>query len=313
MANINTSDMFAKRVFQGLLRSGGIQQRSGSVAAELQANQLTWDQLRALSTYDKPAAPTMEENAFYDKYKAKLEKIKLTDPEKYKSAMESIYGKKKTDEAASVEPVTKPSSDIEGSSMMSRMQSTSKHEKEATDKKSAPRKGLNEIIKLELLADKSISEITKIWSEYYSKKDGVLYAAVPAEKYIRIKSKGKECPQFLYALPRQEGFEFLLGQCSGDDWYYTQLLSYQTHGEFAPYALSLNYYTELVEDKGIVLMKGEIASEDLKPEMATLLVHQTQLMYGSDENFELVKTMHEKPDDFKHMAIIDVCKKAGVF
>ena len=60
-------------------------------------------------------------------------------------------------------------------------------------------------------------------------------------------------------------------------------------------------------------MKGEIASDDVGPELATLLVHQTQLMYGSDENFELVKTMHERPDDFKHMDIIDVCKKSGVF
>ena len=310
MANINTSDMFAKRVFQGLLRSGGIQQRAVPSFSQ-QAAAPTLAQLAGLSTYDKPAAPSIEENAYYDKYKAKLEKIKLTDPEKYKSAMEAIYGKNKKDETTAAKS---DGSDIKGSSMMERMQRTSKNEQpESKEKEAAPRKGLNDIIKLDLLADKSSSEIAEIWTQYYSTKDRVLYATLPVDKYVRIKSKGKECPQFLYALPREEGFEFLLGQCSNDDWYYTPLLAFQTHGEFAPYSLSVNYYTELAEEKGIVLMKGEIASDDLGPELATLLVHQTQLMYGSDENFELVKTMHERPDDFKHMDIIDVCKKAGVF
>ena len=310
MANINTSDMFAKRVFQGLLRSGGIQQRAVPSFSQ-QAATPTLAQLAGLSTYDKPAAPSIEENAYYDKYRAKLEKIKLTDPEKYKSAMEAIYGKNRNDETSAAKS---DRSDIKGSSMLERMQSTSKNEQpESKEKEAAPRKGLNDIIKLDLLADKSSSEIAEIWTQYYSTKDRVLYATVPVDKYVRIKSKGKECPQFLYALPREEGFEFLLGQCSNDDWYYTPLLAFQTHGEFAPYSLSVNYYTELAEEKGIVLMKGEIASDDLGPELATLLVHQTQLMYGSDENFELVKTMHERPDDFKHMDIIDVCKKSGVF
>ena len=302
--------MFAKRVFQGLLRSGGIQQRAVPSLSQ-QAAAPTLAQLAGLSTYDKPAAPSIEENAYYDKYKAKLEKIKLTDPEKYKSAMEAIYGKNRNDETSAAKS---DGSDIKGSSMLERMQSTSKNEQpESKEKEAAPRKGLNDIIKLDLLADKSSSEIAEIWTQYYSTKDRVLYATVPVDKYVRIKSKGKECPQFLYALPREEGFEFLLGQCSNDDWYYTPLLAFQTHGEFAPYSLSVNYYTELAEEKGIVLMKGEIASDDLGPELATLLVHQTQLMYGSDENFELVKTMHERPDDLKHMDIIDVCKKSGVF
>ena len=225
--------------------------------------------------------------------------------------MEAIYGENKKDETSAAKS---DRSDIKGSSMLERMQSTSKNEQpESKEKEAAPRKGLNDIIKLDLLADKSSSEIAEIWTQYYSTKDRVLYATVPVDKYVRIKAKGKECPQFLYALPREEGFEFLLGQCSNDDWYYTPLLAFQTHGEFAPYSLSVNYYTELAEEKGIVLMKGEIASDDIGPELATLLVHQTQLMYGSDENFELVKTMHERPDDFKHMDIIDVCKKACVF
>ena len=171
MANINTSDMFAKRVFQGLLRSGGIQQRAVPSFSQ-QATTPTLAQLAGLSTYDKPAAPSIEENAYYDKYKAKLEKIKHSDPEKYKSAMEAIYGKNRNDETSAAKS---DGSDIKGSSMLERMQSTSKNETpETKEKEAAPRKGLNDIIKLDILADKSSSEIAEIWTKYYSTKGRVL-------------------------------------------------------------------------------------------------------------------------------------------
>lgn len=317
MANLNPSDMYARKVFQSLLRTGGIQLRNANVSGEMAAGPnhpvISLAQLARLSTYDKPAAPTIEQNEYYDKYREKLEKIRYTHPEKYKAALESIYGEKS--EKSDSSPQASTSSDIKGSSMMERMKSTSKPDTDSTPAgaKAAGRKGLDDIVKLELLADKSVAEITQIWAQYYATKEGTIYATIPVEKYARLKAKGKECPLFIYALPRDSGYEFVLGQCNNDDWYYTPLLAYQTHGEFAPFSLSINFYTELADDKSVVLMRGEIASQDLPAELATLLVHQTQLMYGSDENFELVQNMHKKPDEFKHMEIIDICKKAGLF
>jgi len=302
MASGNLSDMHAKRLLNAAFNIRA--PAATSVANQPTSALLT--HLAKLSTYDKPAAPTIEENTYYDKYREKLEKIKQSKPQEYEAAMKKIYGEKnKPAEAKQAE------SDVKGSSVLERMKSSSVSHSQTPQ--SSKRKSLDSIIKLELLQDKSSEEIGQIWNQYYATKENVLFATLPVGKYHRLREKGNECPMFVYALPRESGYEFMLGQCTNDDWYFTPLLAYQTHGEYAPYSLSVQYYTELADARGIVLMKGEISQEDLKPELATLLVHQTQFMYGSEENFKLVKSMHTNPNEFKHMDIVELCKKAGIF
>ncbi|XP_067928070.1 ATP synthase mitochondrial F1 complex assembly factor 1-like [Watersipora subatra] len=309
MANVNLSDMLARKLIKSALRS-----TSTSGISPAPRYSLTAAQIVNLSTFDRPAAVSLEENEYFLKYKDKLEKIKHTKPREYEAAIKKIYGDKTAKGDKSVE-TKELSSDVTQSSILSRMQASSKVNDpvQSSSKRSPQNRCLDSIIKLELLHGKSASEIQEIWNEYYSKKEGTVFATIPVEKYKRLKSKGQEFPLFIYPLPRESGYEFMLGQCSEDDWYYTPLIAYQTHGEYAPFSLTIQYYTELAESKGIVLMVGEIASQDLKPEHATILVHQTQLMYGSDENLALVRLMNEKPDEFQHMDVINTCKKAGLF
>ena len=63
--------------------------------------------------------------------------------------------------------------------------------------------------------------------------------------------------QFLFPLPRKEGYEFIVVQFEGKEAHFTTLINYQAFTENAPECLSLVHYTELMEDKGIVLMVGE--------------------------------------------------------
>jgi len=268
---------------------------------------LSLAQLTGLSTYDKPASQTVEKNEFYDKYKAKIDKLKQENPEKYSSAVEQVYKPKK--------PETKATPDLTlTQSAMQKAMGASARGEDNSEKRSAPeRKGLNSIMKLEMLKNETPENITKIWNAYHGQKDNCVFAVIPAIKYQRLRAKGTQHPTFIYAVPREQGFEFMLGQCSVDDWYYTPLVAYQAHQEYAPYSLAIRYYTELIDSKGLVLMLGEIASDDLKPELATLLVHQTTLFYGSDENFRLVETMNKQPSEFKHMDVVDICKRTGFF
>lgn len=92
--------------------------------------------------------------------------------------------------------------------------------------------------------------------------------------------------QFLYALPRKEGYEFFLGQWAGQELHFTSLIniqvkrpadglsyipvdslqfvnahswfSFQTLGENAPSQLILYHYSDLKQDKDIVLMTAEM-------------------------------------------------------
>ena len=63
--------------------------------------------------------------------------------------------------------------------------------------------------------------------------------------------------QFLFPLPRQQGYEFVVVQFDGNQAHFTTLINYQAYQENAPECLTLVHYTELAEEKGLVLMVGE--------------------------------------------------------
>lgn len=63
--------------------------------------------------------------------------------------------------------------------------------------------------------------------------------------------------QFLFPLPRKQGYEFVVVQFEGKEAHFTTLINYQAYKENAPECLTLIHYTELAKEKGIVLMVGE--------------------------------------------------------
>ncbi len=58
-------------------------------------------------------------------------------------------------------------------------------------------------------------------------------------------------------MPRKQGYEFVVVQFQGNEAHFTTLINYQAYSENAPECLTLVHYTELAEEKGIVLMVGE--------------------------------------------------------
>lgn len=65
------------------------------------------------------------------------------------------------------------------------------------------------------------------------------------------------CGQFLFPLPRQQGYEFIIVQFAGNEAHFTTLINYQAYQANAPECLTIVHYPELAEDKGVVLMVGE--------------------------------------------------------
>lgn len=101
--------------------------------------------------------------------------------------------------------------------------------KKPLDGKSAaevPFKKLDDIMKLDLLQDKTADELKDIWLQYHKEKD-VLVATIPTETYKLLEQRSKEHPIFIFPLPRSQGFEFFLLQFSGNTVHFTPLLCYQ--------------------------------------------------------------------------------------
>ncbi|RXN07495.1 ATP synthase mitochondrial F1 complex assembly factor 1 [Labeo rohita] len=240
-------------------------------------------QFRAFSMKKEPE---LEENPYYSKYEEKIRKLRSSKPQEYKVRMEKRREVK-------TEPL--------GQS------------KQAEFVKYMEKQTLGSILNLDMVQEKSGSDIAELWMQYFSKKD-TISAVIPGSTFDIIFGRAKSCPTFLYALPQKEGYEFFIGQWAGHELHFTSLINVQTMGENAPSQLILYHYTDLQKDKGIVLMTAEMDSKFVTVHQAQCLANQVQLFYGSQrlETFRLVETFNHQPAEFKHMAVIAELEQSGI-
>jgi ATP synthase F1 complex assembly factor 1 len=165
-------------------------------------------------------------------------------------------------------------------------------------------KSLDQIMHLDLIKDKDPETISQIWNQHYANRQG-LSAVLPLESYQRLKERSLKYPSFILPLPRDEGAEIFWIQFSGSQCYITSLAEYKLRVEQArPYVI-LTHYDDLANEKGIVLMRGELCEDDkgkllMEANDAQLLVYQIQQFYvtGGEEKQRLLETFHERPNEF---------------
>lgn len=92
-------------------------------------------------------------------------------------------------------------------------------------------KSLADIMKVELLQDKTKEEIEHIWLEYHKSKE-VIVATIPLEKFTVQMERGYKYPLFVIPLPRSQGFEFFLLQFAANTVHFTPLICYQVFSFF---------------------------------------------------------------------------------
>lgn len=165
-------------------------------------------------------------------------------------------------------------------------------------------KKLSDILKIEMFEDKTAEEIKQIWLEYHKTKDCVC-AILDVSHYEQLMATGQEHPVFIFPIPRNQGYEFIMHQFAGNTIHFTPLLCYQVHKENAPECLNLTHYTDFKE-KGLILMRGEVDTKVLSPQEAQCLVNQLQLYYCMKDpsKLELLKIFTKTPEKFKHMDVI---------
>lgn len=218
-------------------------------------------------------------NPFYSKYTDKLKNFQESSGEEFQKRVDVLLSEKKKEQESKEENKEKPN----------QLKSDS----------------LDSILNLELVQNKSAEEISVLWKQYFEKKD-VIYASITTDEYREIERKAKEFSKFLYPLPRQEGYEFFVQQWNANICHFTTLLSYQTYKENSPSCLSLRHYTELAEEKGIVLMVGYPDLNILSVHESQLLALQVKMFYGiqSALKFNLVRVFNNSPETFQHMQLV---------
>jgi len=233
----------------------------------------------------------LKHNPFYDKYAMKINKLKVENPDQFITRLETNFARKneKTSTSkCSVSAPKQPKPDITNA--------TSSFTKQ---------KKLDDVMKVELLEDKTAKEISQIWTEYYRSKSNSICAIMPSHNYQKIRERAVKFDTFVFSLPRDEGYEFILTQFASNEFHFTSVINYQAYRENAPECLTIVYYSDLEVDKGITLMCGQYDPNVLNGVDAQFLANQIQLYYAGDGNhLELLKKFKYSPDTWSHNDII---------
>jgi ATP synthase F1 complex assembly factor 1 len=97
---------------------------------------------------------------------------------------------------------------------------------------------------------------------------------------------------FILPLPRENGVEmhfmqFKFPEAKVSHVLFTSLLEYKTHGEFARPHTTVMHFEDLTEEKGIVLMRGEIDNgHGMGLDDARMLMIGVQKLFGADASSE---------------------------
>ncbi|XP_059480525.1 ATP synthase mitochondrial F1 complex assembly factor 1 isoform X2 [Neocloeon triangulifer] len=251
--------------------------------------------IMSTSRLAEKALENLQTNPYFDKYAKKIAVLQETSPEEFvarleETALEKMKKKKEEEESRKCSTAASSGSKLQTDTLL----------------QSKP-KALSEVMKTELIEGKSADEIKKIWQQYYGIKDAVA-AVIPPASFKEILENGKKHPLFLFPLPRSNGYEFIVTQFSGNEIHFTTLINYQarTHKENSPECLTLIHYTDLMESKGIVLMRGEYDNNILNASEAQCLANQVQLYYGqpSESKKKLLETFTNNPTAFRHMDLV---------
>ncbi|XP_068206604.1 ATP synthase mitochondrial F1 complex assembly factor 1 [Palaemon carinicauda] len=265
------------------LRIGSIVRRVSITMSERPVSTSSYAMVKAIEE--------LEKNPYFEKYAGKIAKYQKTNPEEFLNKFE------KGKEIKESQPGGHGFSEV------------AKKAKEPLPKAAytfAPQKKLESILKTDLLKDKSNEEVQFIWTEHFKNRNAVS-GVIPSATYDQLHENTLKYPMFLFALPRDQGYEFIVVQFAGHEAHFTPLINYQAYQENAPECLTLVHYPDLKEERGIVLMHGEYNKDIVNAFEAQCLVNQLQMYYGGLDSakLELVKTFHTSPDKFKHGDLIN--------
>lgn len=230
-------------------------------------------------------------NPYYDKYAEKIAQIQKTAPEEFKTRVVTL--------------ASKTSKKIEPSKERQYSQLLQPKEKIEGPVQTNEAK-LNDILKIDLIQDKSAEEIEAIWAKYHLEKEDCVAAVIPAKDYEILEQRSSKYKTFLFPLPRSQGYEFIMCQFELNSVHFTPLLYFQVHKENAPECLTITHYKEFKDDKGIVLMRGEYDKNVLNPKEAQCLANQLQLYYvqNDEQKLRLLEEFVSNPDGFDYMDLV---------
>ncbi|KAL8857692.1 MAG: hypothetical protein Q9178_005727 [Gyalolechia marmorata] len=165
-------------------------------------------------------------------------------------------------------------------------------------------------------------EIEYIWRLRHANSSTSLCAIIPSQTYLRIQQTARKYPHFILPLPREGSpgaeIHFLQWSFPASDTatvMFTHLAEYKLRGEFSQPHTTITMHLELMEEKGLVLMQGQVVEgRGVNVEEARWLVLCLQKFYGGTEGDHvsrrrLLEKFSQGDETFRVEDLVDEAEK----
>lgn len=168
----------------------------------------------------------------------------------------------------------------------------------------APRE-LESIVKYALLERESPEEIKMIWTTFHNDRKDCVASVVGKATYQGFRERSAKCPNFVYPVRRENGTFFcLFAQWQGRHCIFTHLDDYRRNPTLAEPYFAVTMFDDLLDRKGLVLVRGDFAWQLTKEDGQKLLAMIEQF-YLVEPSF--VETFNKRPQEFDFQRYMESC------
>ncbi|KAJ5671365.1 hypothetical protein N7507_000492 [Penicillium longicatenatum] len=267
------------------LRLQGLRSVIRGQCSPLRFQQRRWAQVhdvRYLASHHDP-------NHILDRYRSKLDQKAKQEGHESIESLKEAYSEKIQDLRVKASTVTTPEPEAPASNaeQPTAAKAPIAHAAREVSGKASPIKPLSTYLDVEKIRELPPKEVEALWRLRFASSSTSICAAIPLEIYERIMSAARQNPQFVLPLPRPsaEGEQETQADIHFLQWafhppasepvapsgetvnthvstvIFTHLGAFKMHGAFAQPHTTITHYLDLADDKGLVLMHGQVVPE----------------------------------------------------
>mmetsp|Transcript_40789 Transcript_40789/g.74657 ORF Transcript_40789/g.74657 Transcript_40789/m.74657 type:complete len:324 (-) Transcript_40789:89-1060(-) len=160
-------------------------------------------------------------------------------------------------------------------------------------------KKLSDVLKTELLDEKSAAEISDLWMTYHEGKENVHGLTLDAAKGKTVLSRAAQCPFFLHPVFREQGHFMIVSQFQAPNYFLLAFLEdYQMDPARAQPLLTISLFDDYAEGKDVTLVRCDIVNRGIADDEGYNLCKRLLDDYGNEDDFRTVHLFNKKPDAF---------------
>ncbi|KAL3144065.1 hypothetical protein ABBQ32_003863 [Trebouxia sp. C0010 RCD-2024] len=168
---------------------------------------------------------------------------------------------------------------------------------------------LEAIVNMDKMLQRTPEQIGTLWQEHHAKDQNA--AVLGSTEWKAYQARAKACPNFVIPLRKpQGGYLTVVLQQQLPIVIFTTLQEFYSLKDQAPPHLAITHYTELLEDKGIVLAKADAISPHLiSVAEARTLMTLMYAFYSDPVSFLHVHNFNHNPAQF---SFAELAKELGI-